>query len=171
MYWQSVCQTIWNVMSDKKRQFSFGQSEDRTFCALLVTCLCNVWRITLSRICQIIRRHFKHSLNTLIQCNVTSILRFNISLVHICSIQSWNSLTRGVGWRRPQNSRQLALVSPSRKLLLPCWNNQMWVALVRIKFLFSFCWFQTVLNHFYPKQCKIKWTLSDIFVNSTVYCA
>ena len=43
-----------------------GQSKGLIFCISLHARTCNVWRYMLSRICRIIRRHFKCSLDTLI---------------------------------------------------------------------------------------------------------
>ena len=70
-YWQPVCWTIWNDVwrentLSHNAQLHFGQLEDCIFCVSLATLTCNVWRNMLSCICQNIRRHFKHSVDTLI---------------------------------------------------------------------------------------------------------
>jgi len=75
MYRQSVCQTVWNdVMSDNRQEFTLrqyvqqhlSQSEDWIFCVSMVTCTCDVSYNTLSCICRSIKRHFKRSVDTLI---------------------------------------------------------------------------------------------------------
>ena len=56
----------WEIKYRHNVQCHLGQSENWIFCVPLVTPTWNVWRNVLSRICRSIRRHFKHSVDTLI---------------------------------------------------------------------------------------------------------
>jgi len=82
MYWQPVCQTIWNYLwPDKswnlrniiRHNIILSHSEDQTVFVLLAICTWNVWCNLLSHNCQSIRLHFTHSFDMLIGKKVISL--------------------------------------------------------------------------------------------------